>query len=95
MSKSIDRKFKINATSISSGKSYDETTAVLFLARDKGFLKTLPHYLAACIEVGADEHQIRAVELMTERVAAYQRDHPGEAKVPDVDPVVEAACLQP
>ncbi len=91
---SVDRKFRISAVSYGSGKRHDEDDSVLFLAKDKAFLRTLPHYLEACIAMGAGEDQIRAVELLIQRVAKYQRDNPTVAKVPDVDPIRESQCLE-
>lgn len=89
----IDRKFVIRAKAIKSGKRYDENSAALFLAKDKAFLLALPHYLEACKTVGAGPEQLKAVELMIERVKKFQADNPQEVKIPDVDPVVEASCL--
>ena len=88
----IDRKFKIHATAHRSGKTYTEENAVLFLAKDRAFALTLPDYVRHCKELGAAPEQVRAAELLAERVAEFQRTN--ETKVPDVDPVVEAAALQ-
>jgi hypothetical protein len=90
----IDRKFNINAISRNSGKAYSHQNAVLFLAKDKAFALTLPTYLEKCREVGAGPDQIRAVELLIERVNLYQSACPGEVKVPDVDPIKESQCLE-
>ncbi len=90
---SIDRKFSISATAHKSQKHYTECEAVLFLAKDKAFLLTLPTYLEKCKEVGAGPDQIKAVELMMERVRQYQASHPQDVKIPDVDPIQEASCL--
>ncbi len=92
---SIDRKFQIVARSIVSNNHYTEDNAVLFLAKDKAFLLTLPTYLEKCKEVGAAPEQIKAVELLIARVADYQAKNPGVVKVPDVDPTIEADCLKP
>ncbi len=91
---SIDRKFTIRAVAHKSKKCYTEDNAALFLAKDKAFLLALPFYLEKCKEVGAGPDQIKAVELMIERVRKFQEENPAEVKVPDVDPVVEASCLQ-
>lgn len=91
---SIDRKFKIQAASIVSGNTHTEDDAVLFLAKDKAFLLTLPTYLQKCKDVGAGQDQIKAVELLIKRVEQYQADNLHLVKVPDVDPIVEASCLQ-
>ncbi len=91
---SIDRKFVITATSRVSGKMYSENNAVLFLAKDKAFLLALPTYLEKCKEVGAGPDQIKAVELMIQRVEQYQTNNPTLVKIPDVDPVKESSCLE-
>ena len=91
---SIDRKFKIQATSINSGNVYTENEAVCFLAKDRAFLMALPAYLEACKTIGAGPDQLKAVELMIERVREYQAANPHKVKVPDVDPVTEVGCLQ-
>ncbi len=90
---SIDRKFEIHARSRTSGATYTEEEAVLFLARDTAFALTLPTYLENCKKVGAGEDQIKAVELLIERVANYRKANPDKIKVPDVDPKSEPACL--
>ncbi len=88
---SIDRKFLIEATSISSGNQYSQDDAVLFLAKDKAFLLTLPTYREKCVEVGAGPDQIKAVDMLIDRVAAFQANNP--TKIPDVDPIKEPGCL--
>lgn len=91
---SIDRKFKIHARSVASGNTHSEDDAVLFLAKDTAFLMTLPTYLDNCKKVGAGPDQIKAVELMIDRVKDYRAAHPHLVKVPDVDPLTEPGCLQ-
>ena len=87
----LDRKFTISATAIKSGKHYTEENAVLFLAKDRAFALTLPDYVRHCKELGAAPEQVRAAELLLERVVQFQLTH--ETKVPDVDPVIEASTL--
>ncbi len=91
---SIDRKFRISATSIGSTKTHDENDSVLFLAKDKAFLMTLPQYRLSCVALGAGPEQIRAVDLLIARVQKYQNDNPDKAMVPDVDPIKESQCLE-
>ncbi len=91
--KAIDRKFIIHAQSRRSKKIYNEQSGVLFLARDKAFLLTLPDYLKRCNELGADAAQIASVKLLIERVQKYQNDHPDEVKVPDVNLAQESYLL--
>lgn len=88
----IDRKFTISATATGSGKRYTEENAVLFLAKDRAFALTLPDYVRHCQELGAAPEQIRAAQLLLERVTEFQRTN--ETKVPDVDPVAESSALE-
>jgi hypothetical protein len=90
----IDRKFSIRANSLASGNSYTEEEAVLFLARDRAFALTLPTYLENTKKIGAGPDQIRAVELLMNRVFRYQIENPDKVKVPDVDPDLEPQCLE-
>jgi len=90
---SIDRKFKISATSIGSGNTYTEESAVLFLAKDRAFLPTLRDYLKHCTELGAGPEQLEAVKLMIQRVEVFQAQN--ETKIPDVDPNTESIALMP
>lgn len=88
----IDRKFTITANAIHNGKHYDEHDAVLFLAKDRAFLLTLPDYRRHCEEIGAGPDQLRALDLLIERVTRFQAENP--TKVPDVDPVTESGALE-
>lgn len=87
----IDRKFAINAMAHGSKKVYTENNAVLFLAKDRAFLATLPEYRRQCELLGCDENQLRAVDLLIKRVTQYQEDN--ETKIPDVDPKKEYRAL--
>lgn len=89
----IDRKFKFVATANRSGKQYTEENAVLFLAKDRAFLLTLQDYIRHCRALGAAPEQIQAAQLLFERVRQFQATN--ETKVPDVDPIEEAATLEP
>lgn len=89
----IDRKFKISATAIGSGRTYDENDAVLFLVKDRAFALTLPDYRRHCEELGCAAEQLYAVDLLTERVRKFQAEN--ETKIPDVDPYKEPQALEP
>lgn len=82
----VDRKFRILAMSEEHGLLYDENHAVLFLAKDLAFRAILPLYLQKCAELGADERQIVALDLLIERVVRYAEANPRRIKVPDVEP---------
>jgi len=81
----IDTKFTINAQCIEHNHFYTESEAVLFLCKDQAFLPTLRYYRHVCVQVGAGERQVRAVDKLIERVVQWQRDNPDKMKVPDVD----------
>lgn len=59
---------------------------VVFLARDKAFLPTLRYYRRECEHLGAADPQLAAVDNLIARVEAWQKAHPDEMKLPDVDP---------
>ena len=82
----VDRKFRFLAMSEEHGQLYDENHGVLFLAKDRAFRAILPMYRAKCAELGADDRQIAAVDLLIERVRRYAEANPRATKVPDVEP---------
>lgn len=79
----IDRKFGFTAVSNKSCNIYDESNAVVFLARDPAFLYALDGYLTGCIALGADIYQIDAVKALKERVMEFQERN--ATKLPDVE----------
>jgi len=81
----IDRKFKIEATSIKSGKKYTHRNAVLFLASDGCLPELLEKYKEICISNLVDDRQIKGVELLRERVIAWQDANKKSVHIPDVD----------
>lgn len=95
LDESVDRKFKILAINPHKGVIYDDHHAVLFLAKDKVFLETLPTYIENLVKSGADSMQIIGAKLMMERVRQYQERNPDIVKVPDIDQAKEVAVIQP
>src|SRR5574337_1997539 len=81
----IDRKFKINATSLKTGKKYTENNCVLFLAKGALLPKLLAHYYALCVENKVDERQLKGVALLQERVIKYQDKNFKKVHNPDVE----------
>lgn len=79
----IDRKFSVTAVSRTSYNVYDESNAVVFLARDPALLYALDGYLTGCIALGADVNQIEAVKLLKQRVEKFQSENP--VKLPGVE----------
>ena len=84
----IDRKFEISAMCIEHGHSYDHNHAILFLAKDLATPATLRFYHNECRRLGAEEAQLRAIDLLIERVERYQKMNPSILKVADVDAVL-------
>ena len=80
----IDRKFEFLAKNPCKGTYYDETNAIVFLAKDKAFLfGALPAYREKCIELGSNPEHIESIDLLIGRVADFQSYH--ESKVPDTE----------
>lgn len=80
----IDRKFKFTAISNNSGKKYTEKNAIVFLLKDALLPSMLDNYIALCAQRGADERQLRGVQLLKDRVLAWQRKNEKKVKLPDV-----------
>lgn len=76
----IDRKFEIKAINPVSGKEYTEENSVLFLAKDKAFLRTLYFYLEECRKLDSNPEHLESIRLLIGRVTEFQKD---ESKVPD------------
>ena len=81
----IDRKFKIEAVSLKSGKKYTQANGVLFLVKDALLPDLLDKYYALTVEKGADERQLLGIQLLKERVVTWQRMHIKQVHVPDVE----------
>lgn len=80
----VDWKYQINAVNPCSENRHTQKDAVLFLAKDKGFLEAaLPAYLEWCKKNGTNPAHIEAVELLMGRVKQYQEQL--ECKIPDTD----------
>ena len=81
----IDRKFKIAATSLRSGKKYSQANSVLFLAKDALLPELLDKYYDLAYAKGADERQLKGIRLLQERVAAWQKVNEKKVHLPDVE----------
>lgn len=85
----IDRKFKFTAVSNKSGKKYTEKNAVVFLLKDALLPNMLDNYIALCAQAGVDERQLKGIQLLKDRVLAWQRKNEKKVKLPDVAEGVE------
>lgn len=79
----LDAKFygEIRKAKDNSVVSDDEWMA--FLAKDSAFPETLRFYRRKCLELGADNEHIRAVDRTIERLDAWRAANPDRCKVPD------------
>lgn len=89
MAEVLDRKFKIKAISIKSGKMYTQKNAILFLGKDKLLPDLLDKYIELCSKAGVDRAQLVGVQLLKDRVMRYQRENIKKVKLPDVSEGVE------
>ena len=80
----MDKKFTGAIVKVKDGSPVPEDEYVVFLVKDRAFVEYgLPAYLQGCIELGADDVQIKMVEEMRIRAEQWQHDHPDRVKVPD------------
>lgn len=81
----IDRKFKIAATSLKSGKKYSQANAVLFLTTDALLPELLDKYYDLAYVRGTDDRQLTGIKLLKERVVAWQAVNAKKVHLPDVE----------
>jgi hypothetical protein len=79
----LDAKFSGVIFKIKDGSIVTDDEYVVFLAKDTAFYETLPTYRRKCIELGADQEQIDAVDRMIGRATDWRQDNPDRCKVPD------------
>lgn len=92
----VERKYWLQAVSRQgTGRVWTHDHAMVFLARDVALPAVLRYYLDICQAHGAAGAQIRALELLTERVNRYQAANPDAVKVADVDPTRGAHLIEP
>lgn len=89
----IDRKFKILAVNPCNGKVYTHENAMLFCAHDAALISTLNFYKKECVALSCDEHHIKSVELLIERIVYYQEKV--NLKIPDTNTECEIKrCIE-
>ncbi|MCP4493266.1 MAG: hypothetical protein GY820_39080 [Gammaproteobacteria bacterium] len=80
----IDRKFKILAVNpCKLGSVYTEEDGVFFCAKDRALVPALMAYKNSCEFLGCGKEHIESIELLTERVLAYQINV--ECRIPDTE----------
>jgi hypothetical protein len=85
MNEPIDRKYTFCATSCEHSREHSHMDAMVFLARDQALPRTLVYYREECMNLGAQPEQLKAIDLLIERVLHYQHEHASQVKVADVD----------
>lgn len=88
----LDRKFEIKARSV-KGNFYTSYDAILFLAKDDALIPTLEFYKRECERLGAEQAQIKGLDLLIERVKTWRQRHPSALKIADVTPGNEEEIL--
>jgi len=83
MTQKLDAKFSGVIFKIKDGSIVSDDEYVVFLAKDTAFYETLPTYRRKCIELGADQEQIAAVDRMIARATDWRHANPDRCKVPD------------
>jgi len=81
----IDRKFKFVAISNKSGKKYNQSNSVLFLAKDALLPDLLDKYYQLSVEKGVDVRQLFSIQLLKDRVLAWQRKNIKKVHIPDIE----------
>lgn len=79
----LDAKFYGEIRKVKDDSIVFDDEYVVFLAKDDAFAAVLPVYREACVNLGADQEQIAAVDRMIERLDRWRKAHPTRLKVPD------------
>jgi hypothetical protein len=79
----LDAKFYGEIRKVKDDSIVPDDEYVVFLVKDTAFYETLPTYRRKCVELGADQEQIEAVDRMIGRATDWRQDNPDRIKVPD------------
>ena len=79
----MDKKFTGEIRKVKDGTLVPEDEWVCFLVKDNAFAAVLPLYLQKCVDLGADEDQVRAVTQLMLRVTEWREQNSSRCKVPD------------
>lgn len=79
----LDAKFYGEIRKVKDDSLVPDDEYVVFLAKDNAFAAILPLYLDKCTEMGCDDEQLIAVDLMIERLNKWRAAHPDRLKRPD------------
>jgi hypothetical protein len=79
----LDAKFTGIIRKVKDGSIVPDDQWVCFLIKDDAFAATLPAYRAKCVEFGADQEQLDAVDRLIARGGMWRATNPLKCKVPD------------
>lgn len=79
----LDAKFSGVIFKIKDGSIVPDDQYMVFLAKDNAFAEMLPMYRAKCIDLGADQEHIAAVDRTIERLKKWRAANVLACKVPD------------
>lgn len=83
ISPKLDAKFYGTIIKAKDNSIVPDDEYVVFLAKDSAFANVLLWYRDQCIELGADQEQVAAVNRMIQRVREWRIANPDRVKVPD------------
>lgn len=79
----LDKKFYGDIYKVKNNEYVLDDEWVIFLAKDNAFAAILPLYRDKCIELGCDQEQIQAVNLVIYNVEKWRAAYPNRLKNPD------------
>jgi len=79
----LDAKFYGEIRKVKDDSIVPDDEYVVFLAKDTAFAQTLPYYRQMCVDLGADQEQLDAVDRMMVRLFEWRAANPNRRKVPD------------
>lgn len=79
----LDAKFSGVIFKVKDGTIVPDDEYMVFLVKDNAFAETLPFYRQKCVELGADQEHIAAVDRTIERLKRWRAGNPDRLKVPD------------
>lgn len=81
--KKLDAKFSGVIFKVKDGSIVPDDEYMVFLGKDNAFPATLQYYRAKCVEIGADQEHIDAVDRTIQRLGMWRAGNQHRLKVPD------------
>lgn len=85
----LDKKFDGVIFKIKDGTIVPPDQYIVFLAKDNALPATLEFYHSQCQQLGADERQLAAIQVLIQYVKVWRATHQDQCKVPDIGPQEE------